>query len=380
VADPLDTGRGRHGPVAFASRNPLVAASYAGTFTEKALAESAIEAEEAAREYRRTIAEGNTAGSPEYHPIRRLEGMNINREIQARDLPGLKGNRVFPLRIDPDSIVGDFWQNEPASRRTIGVRWDQANQGLPPGKALVARGITGTGGWNLPELRAEGVGLRSFTPADEYAFKSGAAIRSGDVLTAEDIPPAIRRAADRVSGDFTFDRTSSLAEDPIIPKRVLEKAKEEGLYDISPFARRRAMRPLEELSSAKLDEFFEEMSKDPAFKPSTKEKLKTFLTKRGKGLVKGMLSPVSILTDATLGAGVGAGSALLGYESARPRSAGIFTPQNPRYEGVVDPAMIERLSEQGEAENEIERQRLIRQYNALGYDIDPNTRLRDLRR
>jgi hypothetical protein len=232
----------------------------------------------------------------------------------------------------------------------------------------------------LPELRAEGVGLRSFTPADEYAFKSGAAIRSGDVLTAEDIPPAIRRAADRVSGDFTFDRTSSLAEDPIIPKRVLEKAKEEGLYDISPFARRRAMRPLEELSSAKLDEFFEEMSKDPAFKPSTKEKLKTFLTKRGKGLVKGMLSPVSILTDATLGAGVGAGSALLGYESARPRSAGIFTPQNPRYEGVVDPAMIERLSEQGEAENEIERQRLIRQYNALGYDIDPNTRLRDLRR
>lgn len=99
-----------------------------------------------------------------------------------------------------------------------------------------------------------------------------------------------------------------------------------------------------------------------------------------KSGIKGALSPVSILTDATLGAGVGAGSALLGYELARPRSAGLFTPQNPRYEGVADPAMMERISERGEAENELERQKLIRQYNALGYDIDPNTRLRDLRR
>jgi len=97
-------------------------------------------------------------------------------------------------------------------------------------------------------------------------------------------------------------------------------------------------------------------------------------------LAKSVLSPASLLADATIGAGVGAGSALAGYESARPRSAGIFTPPNPRYEGVIDPATIERIAEQGEIENELERQRLIQQYNALGYDIDPDTRLRDLRR
>jgi hypothetical protein len=111
------------------------------------------------------------------------------------------------------------------------------------------------------------------------------------------------------------------------------------------------------------------------------ERAKAFLRAGGvKKMLKSALSPASLLTDATIGAGVGAGSALLGYESARPRSAGIFTPPNPRYEGVIDPATIERIAEQGEIENELERRKLIQQYNALGYDIDPNTRLRDLRR
>jgi len=98
-----------------------------------------------------------------------------------------------------------------------------------------------------------------------------------------------------------------------------------------------------------------------------------------KSGIKGALSPVSILTDAAIGSAVGAGSALAGYESARPRSAGLFTPPGPGYEGVASPELIQRIAERKERENEMERRQLLEQYRATGYDLDPNTRLRDLR-
>jgi len=94
---------------------------------------------------------------------------------------------------------------------------------------------------------------------------------------------------------------------------------------------------------------------------------------------KAALNPVNIATDLLLGSAVGAGSAGAGYASAAPESAGLFTAPGPGYEGLVAPELIERIAEQKELEKEAERQRLLEQYRASGYDLDPNTRLSELR-
>lgn len=94
---------------------------------------------------------------------------------------------------------------------------------------------------------------------------------------------------------------------------------------------------------------------------------------------KAALNPVNIATDLLLGSAVGAGSAGLGYASAAPESAGLFTAPGPGYEGLVTPEDIEAAAEARKLLKEQERQRLLEQYRASGYDLDPNTRLRDLR-
>lgn len=93
------------------------------------------------------------------------------------------------------------------------------------------------------------------------------------------------------------------------------------------------------------------------------------------------LGPVGIAKDLMLGSTVGAGSAALGYEAGGGdrESAGLFTPPGEGYEGLVRTEDIERVIAQKELEKEAERQRLLEQYRASGYDLDPNTRLRDLR-
>lgn len=91
------------------------------------------------------------------------------------------------------------------------------------------------------------------------------------------------------------------------------------------------------------------------------------------------LGPVGIAKNLLLGSTVGAGSAGLGYASAAPESAGLFTPPGPGYEGLVTAEDIEAAAEARELLKEQERQRLLEQYRASGYDLDPNTRLRDLR-
>jgi len=96
-------------------------------------------------------------------------------------------------------------------------------------------------------------------------------------------------------------------------------------------------------------------------------------------LGRSVLSPVNIAGDLAIGSAVGAGSALAGYTSAAPESAGLFTPPGPGYEGLVTAEDIEAAAEAKELRNEAERQRLLEQYRASGYDLDLNTRLRDLR-
>ena len=97
--------------------------------------------------------------------------------------------------------------------------------------------------------------------------------------------------------------------------------------------------------------------------------------------VKGALSPASIAADMVAGGAIGAGATGLGHilGGGSPESAGLFTAPGPGYEGVVSPELIERIAEQKELEREAERQRLLEQYRASGYDLDPNTRLSELR-
>lgn len=96
-------------------------------------------------------------------------------------------------------------------------------------------------------------------------------------------------------------------------------------------------------------------------------------------LGRSVLNPVNIAGDLAIGSAVGAGSALAGYASESPDSAGLFTPPGPGYEGLVTPEDIIAAAEAKEALKEQERQRLLEQYRATGYDLDPNTRLSELR-
>ena len=97
--------------------------------------------------------------------------------------------------------------------------------------------------------------------------------------------------------------------------------------------------------------------------------------------VKSAVNPVSIAADAFFGGVVGAGSTAAGhlFGGGDQRSAGLFTPPGEGYEGLVRSEDIERVIAQKQLEKEAERQRLLEQYRASGYDLDPNTRLRDLR-
>jgi hypothetical protein len=102
------------------------------------------------------------------------------------------------------------------------------------------------------------------------------------------------------------------------------------------------------------------------------------LKSAGKGLLKG-LTPAALLEGALLAGPISGLAGGAGYASAAPESAGLFTPPGPGYEGLVTPEDIEAAAEARELLKEQERQRLLEQYRASGYDLDPNTRLRDLR-
>ena len=100
-----------------------------------------------------------------------------------------------------------------------------------------------------------------------------------------------------------------------------------------------------------------------------------------KSGLRGMINPVNIAADALLGGTVGAAATGAGHLAGGGdrESAGLFTPPGEGYEGLVRAEDIERVIAQKELEKEAERQRLLEQYRASGYDLNPNTRLRDLR-
>jgi hypothetical protein len=338
--------------VAFGATNPATAATYADLPTR--------EHAEAYREAQAFIDSESDRLKPGREALLyETQGLGKGFDYNMKHARNTRNNAVYPMRLQPTS-VHEFTGGGLPENRMTSKTWQRFTTDLAPGEAALARGVIDDMHNNLyPQNHGIPRLVRRITPSDQYAWTEGVASMSGEPLTTvDDIDDVLRDAAARL-GD----------PDPL----KIPPAPSWG----------RDWRETHDLQASHAQRLFDEVARDPKFAPTPptfREKVGGFLKRGGKGIVKGALSPVGIVTDALLGSGVGAGSAVLGYESARPRSAGVFTPQNPRYEGIVDPAMIEKLARQGEIENELERQRLIQQYNALGYDIDPDTRLRDLRR
>ena len=381
-SDPLAADRGRLG-AAFASDNPYVAATYAGP--KGKVYPFRIDPDELVEARHGGWAEGMVRPTdsvwqdtvplwkpaPE-GPVSALDYKDIELPPETftrdpRDFPRRPTGRMTGRAGLPDMISAEDW-----GRHNWPHGFSTAAGELPPGRAQVARNVMDTGYHTNRAYQWDRAGLWS-APSEQWAYGPGTAVESaGSALTAGDLAALQARGLD--SERFA--------------RAVPQWAAREGLATTSQAEGL--------LSSWDKDLLIDQIRDDPRFTPgegrllfrgldpsrtSLADKAGAFLRAGGAGkMLKSVLSPANLLMDATIGAGVGAGSALLGYESARPSSAGIFTPPNPRYEGVIDPATIERIAEQGEIENELERQKIIRQYNALGYDFDPNTRLRDLRR
>lgn len=381
-SDPLAADRGRLG-AAFASDNPYVAATYAGpkgkVYPFRISPDELVEARHGGwveGMVRPTDSVWQDAvplwkPAPE-GPVSALDYKDIELPPETftrdpRDFPRRPTGRMTGRAGLPDMMSAEDW-----GRHNWPHGFSTAAGELPQGRAQVARNVMDTGPSTRMAHQWDRAGLWQ-APSEQWAYGPGTAVESaGSALTARDLAALQARGLD--SENFA--------------RAVPQWAAREGLATTGQAEGL--------LSSWDKDLLIDQIRDDPRFTPgegrllfrgldpsktSLADKAGAFLRAGGaKKMLKSALSPVSLLADATIGAGVGTGSALLGYESARPRSAGIFTPPNPRYEGVIDPATIERIAEQGEIENELERRKLIQQYNALGYDIDPNTRLRDLRR
>ena len=345
--NPLKTDMGTyrlsHGPVAFGSKNPVVAATYGGLPSEEALMRaSAAKAEMAHR-----VATGQLPESrfrdKELRAITKSIGSGRGR---VSDFGRSVGARVFPMRINPESLAGEFVSDEPLGTRMTHPSWHAATSALGPGESLVARGVVDPGVW---EFRPEGgVGVEDLgpnTPAGQYAWREGAAIPSGAPMRAEDVRSALVGASERVGAGHTFF--------PDIPTGLYERAnptwhsnpnvEAEAVKEIQdifkggfsgqqpppptihePSPRLAAQAKIDALHAEAADEFFEALANDPRFKPA-----KPPLASRiGKGLVrfaKGGLHPAGILADALLSSAAGGGGAAAGYASASPETGGTIS-------------------------------------------------------
>ena len=90
------------------------------------------------------------------------------------------------------------------------------------------------------------------------------------------------------------------------------------------------------------------------------------------------MRPKNIVTDAALGAGAGALSALAGYESAKPTSGGTFLPPGPGYENVESMEDILAVAARKESDKEVRRQQYLKEARAAGADVSDDARIAEL--
>ena len=375
LPDPLGVGRSVSGRgAAFASDNPYVAATYAG-------APSAT--------------------------IRMMPGDEA-ADVLGR-WPITPGGKVYPFRVSPEDIVRI--QNEPqhlqpgqwadsfrqSGRRSWPAGFSTQAESLMPGQAQAVRGVVDPGPRVAPALDQQGLYK---VPSEQWAYREGVSPRRvGRPMLYEEVGSLADEAARRAGVDLSYvggqvNKPYPLLEglDPKLSaedlKALSRNAAEVGFLGIDGY------RLLDEDAEA----IVREIQNDPRFSaarpgeggvlfrglapmsdaPSIKQRIGRGLKSVGKGLLKG-LTPAALLEGALLAGPVSGLAGGAGYASESPDSAGLFSPPGPGYEGLVTPEDIIAAAEAKEALKEQERQRLLEQYRATGYDLDPNTRLSDLR-
>lgn len=367
---------GNYPDTIFAADNPMIAGSYLGDLQGP---EGQFKTHSMSKEH----AEGLRAGGGRIHAGRLPPGVEFV-DIPTEPTLGrfALGEKSYmerhgkPKPRTADWPPAGLLAEEAAEMEALGRReWPhgfskQAVEELPAGMVQRVENIVDPGSYQL--LEHDPHKLWDF-PSTQYAWGEGVDVtRAGKPMKYSDLQTLVDDAAGRLGEELWDEREGSLLWG------------KHGTSTQHPGAPR---------LSEKTRRVLAEIENDPRFaggegklvfrglKPLKEPPLTraaNILKSAGKGLLKG-LTPAALLEGALLAGPVSGLSGGAGYASAAPQSSGLFTPPGPGYEGLVTPEDIEAAAEARELRNEAERQRLLEQYRASGYDLDPNTRLRDLR-
>ena len=250
---------------------------------------------------------------------------------------------IYPIRLHPTSVVGyeealedPFYLSDRATRVQQENRipdWNRAAAAQPPGEVLVA---------HLEELsrgpQPSIAGARYEGGAPHYAWTEGTRATPLSPISKSDAVEYLEAAAERVGRPFYDPRIY----EEVLGKMGPEWAKEEA-YD-------------EDAHRAAVDE----IPNDPRFKPTRGARAAQFL----KGMVKEALRPKNIAIDALIGSGVGAASALAGYEAGQPRSAGVFNLPGEYRQALSQEDLLAQI-EAKNVRKEALRQQYIDEVNSL---------------
>jgi len=355
VRDPTLSIPTKHGPGVYATTNPMLAATYIAP-TEDDLSE---------------------LGGSRYLPKTATRDKR-----QVRHVP--LGGRVFPVRLmdrEPIEVTRKGVINESTLERARQRKRSPFNifveDDLPAGRALVSRDMEDYSRI-YPGLDPAHIGQK---PSDVFAWSDDAVAEripgpGGRGMTYRETLGLLEDAAKRLGYP-----TEDLTPMPFTEGTVLYGG-ESHIRDLAPneyteggFYKPRGGWPLEGRGpsheySPRVDDVLAEVANDPRFATPVRTKALRLL----KGVAKEVLRPRNIVTDATIGAGVGAGSAMAGHASAAPESAGLFSPPGDSFGGLVRPDDIVRAAEAMDAEREALRQERLREvYDRYGFGYVPHT-------
>jgi len=255
--------------------------------------------------------------------------------------------KVYPIRLGQEAVqeVGkDAILGMPSGQRSSWLR-GEVSDARPPRGTVWTHGEMVNPRSSFWDSAGE-VDLNRFhmDPSRQYNWAEGTrSYLSGEPLGEAELSQLWRDSAERLGLDVDNQPLMRGAGEPEIRQRILQ-----------------------------------EIARDPKFRTPLPQRAVGAIKSAGKGLLKG-LTPAALLEGALLAGPISGLAGGAGYASAAPQSSGLFTPPGPGYEGLVTAEDIIAAAEAKEALKEQERQRLLEQYRATGYDLDPSTRLLDLR-
>ena len=259
---------------------------------------------------------------------------------------------IYPIRLHPTSVVGyeealedPFYLSGRAARIQEDNRipdWNRAAAAQPPGEVLVAH-LGGRSRGPQPSI----AGARYKGGAPHYAWTEGTRATPLSPISKSDAVEYLEAAAERTGRPFYDQRIYAEMLEGMSPlslesEQHLRWAKEEA-YD-------------EDAHRAAVDE----IPNDPRFKPTRGARAAQFL----KGMAKEALRPKNLAIDALIGSGVGAASALAGYEAGQPRSSGVFNLPGEYQQALTQEDLLAQV-EVKNARKEALRQQYIDEVNSL---------------